>query len=213
MSKHKAHQPDAAQASDEHRRTQSVGESHHQAPAQPEANEVEMPGADEQMTALRNDLDAAQNRLLRSQAELENFRKRIAREREDERRYANLALMRDLLPVLDNMDRAIAAAENTHNTADLLEGVKMISRQLTDVLQRYGCEPIDAQGQPFDPHWHDAILQQPSAEHPPGTVVQVTQPGFRLHDRVVRPSQVIVSAAVEESEQPQEEENEPSNER
>ena len=143
---------------------------------------------------LQADLQRAQDRFLRLQAELENYRKRAAREMQDVRRYAGLTLMRDVLPVLDNMDRAIAAAEKTHDAASLLEGVKMVAQQLTDVLQQHDCVKIAALNEPFDPHLHEAILQQPCDDQPPGTVVQETQTGYQLHDRVVRPSQVIVSA-------------------
>jgi len=148
--------------------------------------------------ALREELEAAKDRALRSQAELENYRKRAVREMQDLHRYANLPLMRDLLPVLDNIDRAIEAAEKTHDTASLLDGVKMVARQFADVFEKHHCTEIEALDQPFDPHLHEAISQQPSDDHPPGTVVMVTQPGFQLHDRVVRPSQVIVSKANEE---------------
>jgi len=144
---------------------------------------------------LRTELEEAKDRALRSRAELENYRRRAAREMQDHRRYANLPLMRDLLPVLDNMDRAIEAAEKNHDAAGLLEGFKMVARQLEDVLGRHHCVKIEALDKPFDPHLHEAISQQPTDEHPPETVVLVAQTGFQLHDRVVRPSQVIVSAA------------------
>ena len=145
--------------------------------------------------SLLAELHQAKDLALRTQAELENYRKRAARETQEQRRYANLPLMRDLLPVLDNMARAIEAAEKTHDTAGLLEGVKMVARQLEEALQRHDCVPISALNQPFDPHLHEAISQQPSDEHPAGTVVLETQTGFQLHQRVVRPSKVIVSTA------------------
>lgn len=181
-------------------------------PPPPEPNEpgdeatVEMPESElppdlgQAEDDLQADLQRAQDRFLRLQAELENYRKRAAREMQDVRRYAGLPLMRDVLPVLDNMDRAIAAAEKTHDAASLLEGVKMVAQQLTDVLQRHDCVKINALHEPFDPHLHEAILQQPSGDHPPGTVVGETQTGYQLHDRVVRPSQVIVSAQSTEDE-------------
>ena len=149
---------------------------------------------------LREELAELKDRVLRVQAELENFRKRAARELQDAHRYANLPLMRDLLPVLDNVDRAIESAEQNHDTASLLEGVKMVARQSKDVLERYHCVRIADLHEPFDPNLHEAISQQPTDEHPAGTVVLVTQAGFQLHDRVVRPSQVIVSTAMEEDE-------------
>ena len=137
---------------------------------------------------------------MRSQAELDNYRKRAAREIEDHRRYANLPLIRDLLPALDNIERTIAAAETTHDVGSLLEGVKLVAKQFEDVLSRYHCVRIPALQQPFDPNLHHAISQQATDDVPPGTVVLVSEPGFQLYDRVVRPSQVIVSMSNEPKE-------------
>jgi molecular chaperone GrpE len=140
------------------------------------------------------ELREAQQRALRLQAELENFRKRTQRAMEEERRYACLPIMRDLLVVVDNLQRAIEAAEANENSTGLLEGVKMVAEQLTNVLKQHHCEHIEAVGEPFDPHKHEAIAQLPSEEHEPGHVSKVTQSGYQLHDRVIRPSQVIVAA-------------------
>ncbi len=145
---------------------------------------------------LRAELDEARDRALRFQAELENYRRRVAREMEQERRYAVLPLLRDLLPVWDNVNRAIEASEHAGESAGLVQGVRMVAEQLEAVFRRYECVKVDALYQPFDPNFHEAITEQPSEEHPPGTVVGETQTGFRLHDRIVRPSQVIVSTAV-----------------
>ncbi|OHB67004.1 MAG: nucleotide exchange factor GrpE [Planctomycetes bacterium RBG_13_63_9] len=147
------------------------------------------------VASLQAELEAAKDRELRTQAELENYRKRVARQMEEERRYADLPLLRDLLPVLDNMERAIEAAEKTHDTASLLAGVKMVAGQLEEVLERHRCIRIEALNEPFNPHLHEAISQRPADERPANTVLAVIQSGFRLHDRVVRPSQVIVSMA------------------
>lgn len=141
----------------------------------------------------RRDLDEARDRLLRAQAELDNYRKRARKELEEERRYANLPLLSDLLPVLDNVGRAIQAAEKTPDVATLVEGVKMVAQQLEGVFNRNHCHRIEALHKPFDPHLHQAILQQPSAEYPSGTVLHVAQDGYQVHDRVLRPAQVIVS--------------------
>lgn len=133
------------------------------------------------------------NFALRAQAELENYRKRASRELQDERRYASMPLMRDLLPVLDNIDRAILAAEQNPESAGLLEGVKMVGELLRSVLEKHHCVSIASMHEPFDPNLHEAIQQLPSADHPPNTVIDVAQQGYQLHERVVRPSQVIVS--------------------
>ncbi|HEY4759518.1 MAG TPA: nucleotide exchange factor GrpE [Thermoguttaceae bacterium] len=143
---------------------------------------------------LRIDLEQASQRALRCQAELDNYRKRATRETEERLRYANLSLMRDLLPVLDNIQRAIEASEKSTDGSGLLEGVKMVAQQLQGVLERHHCLKIEALNTPFDPNLHQAILQQSSEEHPANTVIQVIQDGYLLHDRVVRPGQVIVSA-------------------
>ena len=124
---------------------------------------------------------------------MDNFRKRAARELEEKLRYANMSLLRNLLPVLDNIHRAIQAAQQNTDPAALLDGFKMVQQQMEDVLKRHHCQPIEALGVPFNPHVHHAVMQQPSNEHPANTVVMVTQDGYQLHDRVVRPSQVIVS--------------------
>ncbi len=144
---------------------------------------------------LRADLEGTKDRVLRSQAELENYRKRAAREIEEHRRYANLPLLRDLLPVLDDIQRAFDAAAATPNTSGLLAGIKIVLEHLEGVLRRYNCVRIEALHQPFNPHLHEALTQQPSDEYPANTVLTVVRPGFQLFDRVVRPSQVIVSTA------------------
>lgn len=146
---------------------------------------------------LRTSVDEAHNRALRAHAELENYRKRARRELEDERRYANVPLLRDLLPVVDNLQRAIAAAEKSSDSTSLLEGVKMVAQHLEQALAKHNCQRIDALNKPFDPAFHEAISQQPSADHPPHTVLMVVQDGYTVHDRVVRPAQVIVSAPLQ----------------
>ncbi len=177
--------------------------------AEPPAENAAQPQAAEENTAqLRAELEAAKDRALRCHAELENYRKRAAREAEERLRYANLGLLRDLLPALDNVERAIAAAEKHAGAAGsagaavelpqpdanaLLEGFRMVHRQLEDVLRRHHCRRIEAHHMPFDPNLHHAVMQQPSDEYPENTVLVVTQQGYQLHDRVVRPSQVIVS--------------------
>lgn len=149
--------------------------------------------ADQEMDIVRSDLDEARDKMLRAQAELDNYRKRARRELDDERRYAEINLLRDLLPVKDNIARAIEAADKNADPASLLEGLKMVRRQLDDVLKRHHCEPITGQGKPFDPAMHEAVMQQPSPEHDENTVLDILQSGYHLHDRVVRPAQVIVS--------------------
>ena len=148
---------------------------------------------------LQSELAEARDRTLRVQAELENFRRRSRRELEDERKYASVPLLRDLLPVVDNIDRAIEAAGKTQDSGALLEGFKLVKQQLESVLERHQCKPIKALGEHFDPHLHEAISMQPSADHEQNTVLHVAQMGYQVHDRVIRPSQVIVSTAAPEN--------------
>ncbi|MDX1963120.1 MAG: nucleotide exchange factor GrpE [Pirellulales bacterium] len=142
---------------------------------------------------LADQLRQMRDRWLRSQAELDNYRKRVERERADEYRYREVPLLMDLLPVLDNAERAIDAAAKTSDAASLLTGYQMLRQQLHSVLQKHGCESIAAAGEPFDPNFHQAIMQQPSGDVPENTVLQVAQAGYKVHDRVIRPVQVIVS--------------------
>lgn len=148
---------------------------------------------DDELSAAKADLDQAERRVLMAQAELENFRKRMRREMEDERRFASLPLIKDLLGVVDNLQRAIEAAEQSETGGGLLEGVKMVAGQMESILAKHNCQVIDPLGEEFDPNRHEAISQQPSDEHDPGKVSLVYSRGYLLHDRVVRPAQVIVS--------------------
>ena len=134
------------------------------------------------------------DRLLRLQAEMQNLRNRTSREIADERKYAALPVLRDLLPVVDNIDRAIEAAEKSGEAENLLAGFRLVKQQLHTLLASHQGEMIPAEGELFDPNFHQAILQQPSADVPAGKVMMVTQPGYKLHGRVIRPAQVIVSA-------------------
>jgi len=150
-----------------------------------------------ELDQLRSDLEAARDKLLRAQADFDNYQKRIHRERNEERRYAHLPLLRDLLPVRDNLQRALEAAEKPQGQAgasSLLEGVQLVAQQLKTVFEQYGCREIAAQGAEFDPHLHDALTMQPSDEHPANRILSVFRPGYQLHDRVLRPAQVVVSS-------------------
>lgn len=142
---------------------------------------------------LRIEVREANDRALRAVAELENYRKRVRREMEDERRYAALPVMRDILNVMDNLQRAIESAEKNNATNGLLEGVKMVAIQLETYLEQHNCKRIAAVGTNFDPNFHEAIAQEASTEHASGIVTRVARHGFQLHDRVIRPAQVMVS--------------------
>ncbi|MDR1959019.1 MAG: nucleotide exchange factor GrpE [Planctomycetaceae bacterium] len=146
------------------------------------------------LSQLEAELRQTTDKMLRAHAELENYRRRASREMDDIQKYASAGLIRDLLPVWDNMGRALEAVEKTHDADSLIEGVKMMYEQFVTVLKQYHCERIEAVGEPFDPHIHESISKMPSNDYPPGTVIFESQAGFKLHDRVVRPSQVVLAA-------------------
>jgi molecular chaperone GrpE len=149
----------------------------------------------EQLEAARAERDANYNLYLRSQAELQNYRKRVQKEADEMRLYQALPLARDLLPALDNLHRALAVAETSKSTDKLVEGVRMVAKQIEAALSRHQIVPIEAAGKPFDPNLHQAVQQMQTDEHPPMTVVHEVERGFTLQDRVVRPAVVIVAQA------------------
>jgi molecular chaperone GrpE len=151
-----------------------------------------------ELEELKRQLDEKQDRLLRTLAEMENMRRRTQREREEYVRYATEALIRDLLPVLDNLDRALAAARASQEAARVVEGVELIQRELLRVLERIGVTRFSALGQPFDPTRHEATARVVKPDQSPGTVVSEEVPGYLLHDRLLRPARVAVAAAPDE---------------
>jgi len=145
---------------------------------------------------LRLELEESKNRTLRALADLENYRTRVNRQMAEERKYASIDLMRELLPVWDNIGRALDAVDVSHNFESLVDGEQMVHAQFLEVLKKYHCERIEAKFQPFDPNVHASVAQMAS-EYPSNTVIEEVQAGFRLFDRVVRPSQVVLSSGVE----------------
>lgn len=149
-----------------------------------------------ELKALHTEVEDAKDRALRALAELDNFRKRTNRIMEEDRKYASMDLARAILPVWDNMGRALEAAENDFHPEAMLDGLKMMYQQFVDILHQNHIERIKALHEPFDPHFHESIASLPNAEFAPNTVIVESQPGFTLHDRVVRPTQVVLAAAV-----------------
>jgi molecular chaperone GrpE len=144
----------------------------------------------------RSEADEYKDKYLRSVAELSNYRKRAEKDREDSLRHANAALVRSLLNVLDNLDRVVTSAqEHPENPAAILDGAKLTADSFRKVLCEHNVTPIEAEGQPFDPVVHEALMQQPSDEYTTPTVLKVVQDGYKLYDRVIRPARVIVSAS------------------
>lgn len=145
-----------------------------------------------ELAAAKDEARQAHDRWLRERADLENQKKRAARERQDAVRFGNEALLRDLLPVVDNLERALAAAGDG-NGQSLVEGVGLIRKSLADALQRHGVERVSSVGERFDPAWHEAVAFVESASHAAQHVVEEHQAGYRLNDRLLRPAMVTVS--------------------
>jgi len=141
--------------------------------------------------------EAAENhdRLLRVCADFENYKKRAQRQMDDHRKYSNAELIKDLLPVIDNLERAVAAQKENPagDEACMAEGVEMTLNELKNVLGKYDVTPIEANGKPFDPNYHEAMMQEDRPDLPENTVVNELQKGYLLHDRLIRPSMVVVS--------------------
>ena len=130
---------------------------------------------------------------LRSRAELDNYRKRVAREKEEAIRYANSSLLESLLPILDNFELGLGAARSTPEAAGIVQGLGMVRKQFEDFLRDHGVETLDAEGKPFDPNLHEAVAQEASADVPEGHVIRQLRRGFKLKARLIRPATVVIS--------------------
>jgi molecular chaperone GrpE len=153
------------------------------------------PGGVSDVAALQRERDELQDRLLRKSAEFENYRKRVERERREQADRAVVELLSDLLVVVDDFDRALAAAITNDDTATYRQGVALIHAKLQDLLRRKGVHPIEVLGADFDPNVHEAVMQEPSPGHREGEVVAELQKGYRLGDRLLRPAKVKVATA------------------
>jgi molecular chaperone GrpE len=151
-----------------------------------------------ELDELKRQLQDRQDRLMRALAETDNVRRRAQRDREDYVKYANETVLRDLIPVLDNLDRALAAARAGGEAGTVVSGVELIQRELLRVLEKHGLTRYSAAGERFDPTRHEAIARVVSAEQAPGTVVHETAAGYLLNGRVLRAAMVAVAAAPDE---------------
>jgi molecular chaperone GrpE len=145
------------------------------------------------MKEAREQIEELNGRLLRLTAEYDNFRKRAQRDKDEARQFANQNLIEKQIPILDNFEMALAAAQDADPA--IRDGVQMIHDQFLSVLKDAGVEPIDAVGEPFDPNFHEAISQQETSESEEGTVLQQVQRGYKLNNRLVRPARVVVAKA------------------
>jgi molecular chaperone GrpE len=163
-----------------------------------QAAEPQVDAAEARIAELESQVADMTDRLLRAHAEMDNMRKRTEREKADTAKYAISKFARDIVDVSDNFQRAIAAvppgaADQDPALKSLIEGVSMSEREFLNVLERHGVKRIDPAGSIFNPHLHQAVMEQPKAEVPSGTVLQVIQPGYTIEDRVLRPAMVVVA--------------------
>jgi molecular chaperone GrpE len=155
---------------------------------------AEAPGGE--LESLRRERDDLMGRLQRLAADYQNYQKRSAKEQQQARQFANEGLMKELLGVLDDMERALEAARENHPPEDpLLVGTEMVHGKFLAALKHCGLEPIDAEGQPFDPQRHSAMMQEPTDQAEPMTVLRVLQRGYELKGRTLRPAAVVVAQA------------------
>lgn len=164
---------------------EAAGSATEETPVAEEVNEVEQ---------WKAQAEENHNRLLRTLADMENLRRRVRKEQEDLAKYASLKVIENLLPALDNFERALAADKETLTVDTLLQGVSMVYRQMVQVFEQEGLRVIEAQGTPFDPHKHQAVMQAEDPNYESGIVVEELQKGYQFKDRVVRPAMVKVNS-------------------
>lgn len=151
-----------------------------------------------ELEALRAEIEQWKDKCLRAKAEFANYQRRSSQERAEAVKYANAEFAKAFLHVADDLERALAHVETATADSDaIVSALKLIHDNLVKVFREHHVEPIDAAGMPFDPAYHHALMQRPSTEHPEPTVLEVLQKGYRLHERVLRPAQVIVSKPLE----------------
>jgi molecular chaperone GrpE len=160
--------------------------------AEPATSPAQLENADE-LRKKATERDEFLGLLQHVRADFANYQKRVQKEMEGTRRYATQSFVTDLLPVVDNLERAVQAAGSGAGPNGLLDGIRLVHQQFQGILARHGVQPIAADGLAFDPSAHEAVLEQPSADKPARTILQVLEKGYTLHDRVIRPAKVIVS--------------------
>jgi len=150
---------------------------------------------EDELEAAKNDAKESYDRFIRLSAEFENYKKRLSRERDEFRKFANEALIKEILSVVDNLERAIESAENESENNCVVEGVDMTHKEILKVLEKFNTKPIKAFGETFDPNFHQAVMNEETDEYIENTVIRELQKGYMLHDRLLRPAMVVVSTA------------------
>ncbi len=149
-----------------------------------------------ELDQVRQEASDEHDRLLRLSAEFENYKKRMDRQAEEFKKYANESLLKELLTVVDNLERAISSSDadkGVNSEACVIEGVEMTLNEILKILKKFNVTPIEAKGKPFDPVYHEAMMQEESDEYPENTVINEFQKGYLIHDRLLRPAMVVVS--------------------
>lgn len=174
--------------------TETEAEKKEPVPADTEARNPEADPVEDDTEGLQADLERFRDLALRSQADFENYKKRSAREKEEAIKYANSSLLEKLISIVDNFELGLEAARAEGEKSPIFSGMSMVLKQLMDFLADSGLQPIDATGQKFDPNLHEAIAHEPSDEFAEGTVIRQTRRGYKMKDRLLRPSSVVVSS-------------------
>lgn len=159
-----------------------------------DADEIEVNSEQTKLVELEQQVAELNQRYLRVNADYENFRRRTREEKEAAAKYRAQSIVEELLPVLDNFERALSVSVESDEAKSLLQGMEMVYRQLQDALTKEGVAVIEAKGQKFDPHLHQAVMQEASSEHEPNEVIDELQKGYKLKDRIIRPAMVKVNA-------------------
>ncbi|MFQ5463286.1 MAG: nucleotide exchange factor GrpE [Phycisphaerae bacterium] len=178
-----------------HDETDAAAETGPDSPPASAADESAAAPAEESVETLKERVAMLEESVLRAKADYQNIQRRAALDKSEAIRFANADLMKSLVAVLDDFERSIQSAEAGDDPAAVLQGVRMVYDNLRKGLAAHGLECIDAAWQPFDPHLHEALMQQPSSDHKPGTVINEIAKGYKLRDRVIRPAKVVVSRA------------------
>ena len=144
---------------------------------------------------LEERLRQAEDRVLRVAADADNFKKRMERDKQDSIRYGNERIIAELLPLIDNLERALEHAPGDYHQDGFIEGVKMTLKRFQDTLAKFGCTPIEAEGRIFDPNFHEAVYREETQEHPNNTIVRELQKGYVLTDRLLRPAMVVIASS------------------
>lgn len=158
--------------------------------------ETDMEQLKAELEKVRQEAADEHERLLRLSAEFENYKKRIDRQSDEFKKYANESLIKELLTVVDNLERAICSTggdKSVSNDSCVVEGVEMTLNEILKILKKFNVTPIEAKGKPFDPVYHEAMMQEESDEYPENTVINELQKGYMIHDRLLRPAMVVVS--------------------